>query len=123
MTEELNASFPDLWQNYVDRCGKDLGPYDYKSSATTGAQLILTNSKELSLTVAHGNLQFTVPADGKACVDLFSPQGVQVAKVANLLVSAGGQYSIPVNAQLTTGVYVARLSFNGETRTVKFTVK
>jgi len=123
MTEELKASFPDLWQNYVDRCGKDLGPYDYKSSATTGAQLILTNSKELSLTVAHGNLQFTVPADGKACVDLFSPQGVQVAKVANLLVSAGGQYSIPVNAQLTTGVYVARLSFNGETRTVKFTVK
>ncbi len=123
MTEELKASFPDLWQNYVGRCGKDLGPYDYKSSATTGAQLILTNSKELSLTVAHGNLQFTVPADGKACVDLFSPQGVQVAKVANLLVSAGGQYSIPVNAQLTTGVYVARLSFNGETRTVKFTVK
>lgn len=123
MTEKLKESFPDLWQNYVGRCGNDLGPYDYQSSVPTGTQLILTDSKELSLTVAHGNLQFTVPADGKATVGLYTPQGIQVAEVANLLVTAGGQYSFPVNAQLQKGIYIARLTCNGATRSVKFTVK
>jgi hypothetical protein len=46
-----------------------------------------------------------------------------VATVANLLVTAGGQYSIPVSTQLQRGVYIARLSFNGESKSVKFTVK
>ncbi len=123
MTEKLKESFPDLWQNYVGRCGNDLGPYDYQSSVPTGTQLILTGSKELSLTVAHGNLQFTVPADGKATVGLYTPQGIQVAEVANLLVTAGGLYSFPVNAQLQKGIYIARLTCNGATRSVKFTVK
>jgi len=121
MTEELKASFPDLWQNYVGRCGNDLGPYDYASSTTTGSQLILTNSKALSLEVAHGNIQFTVPADGKARVDLYSPQGTLVSTVANLLTTAGGQYSVPVSAQLQSGIYIARLTANGETKSIKFT--
>ena len=123
ITEELKEAFPDLWQNYVGRCGNDIGPYNYQTSVPTGAQLILTNEKTLSLTVAHGNLQFTVPADGKATLGLYTPQGIQVAEVANILTTAGGQYSIPVTAQLQKGVYIARLSFMGETRSVKFTVE
>ena len=123
MTEKLKESFPDLWQNYVGRCGNDLGPYDYQSSVPTGTQLILTNNKELSLTVAHGNLQFTVPADGKATVELFSTQGTRVATVANILATAGGQYSFPVSANLQKGLYIARLQFNGASCSTKFTVR
>jgi hypothetical protein len=119
---DVIAEFPFLEQPIYGN-GRDLGPYEYRPLVPTGAQLILTNSKTLSLEVAHGNIQFTVPADGKATVDLYSPQGTQVATVANLLVTAGGQYSIPVSTQLQRGVYIARLSFNGESKSVKFTVK
>ena len=119
---EVIKEFPFLEQP-IYGSARDLGPYEYVPKNITGTQLILTDSKELSLTVAHGNLQFTVPADGKAIIGLYTPQGIQVAEVANLLVTAGGQYSIPVNTQLKKGVYVARLTFNGATRTVKFTVK
>ncbi len=118
----LYEEFPQLWQP-IYGSARDLGPYEYAPVQPTGTQLILTNNKELSLTVAHGNLQFTVPADGKATVGLYTPQGIQVAEVANLLAAAGGQYSIPVNTQLKKGVYVARLTFNGASRSVRFTVK
>ena len=119
---EVIEEFPFLEQP-IYGSARDLGPYEYAPVQPTGTQLILTNSKELSLTVAYGNLQFTVPADGKAIIGLYTPQGIQVAEVANLLVTAGGQYSIPVNTQLKKGVYVARLTFNGATRAIKFTVE
>jgi hypothetical protein len=121
MTEDLKASFPDIWEDFADRCGHDIGPYDYASSTTTGSQLILTGSKDLSLKVVGGSIQFTVPADGKARVDLYSPQGTLVSTVANLLTTAGGQYSVPVSAQLQPGIYIARLTANGETKSIKFT--
>ena len=123
ITADLQASFPDIYEQFVNRCGHDIGPYDYKSSATTGAQLVLTNNKQLSLQVVNGNIQFTAPDNGKANVALFSAQGAQVATIANLLATAGGQYTIPVNVQLQPGVYIARLNFNGETKTVKFMVR
>ena len=134
LKSEMQDEFPFLWQP-IYGAARDLGPYEYSPVQVTGTQLILTNSKELSLTVAYGNLQFTVPADGKAIIGLYTPQGIQVAEVANLLTAAGGQYSIPVNTQLKKGVYVARLTFfeqnsqasgarsNGATRTIKFTVE
>ena len=122
LKSEMQDEFPFLWQP-IYGAARDLGPYEYSPVQVTGTQLILTNSKELSLTVAYGNLQFTVPADGKATLGLYTPQGIQVAEVANLLVTAGGQYSIPVNTQLKKGVYVARLTFNGATRAIKFTVE
>jgi hypothetical protein len=123
ITADLQASFPDIYEQFVNRCGHDIGPYDYKSSATTGAQLVLTNNKQLSLQVVNGNIQFTAPDNGKANVALFSAQGAQVATIANLLATAGGQYTIPVNVQLQPGVYIARLNFNGETKSVKFMVR
>ena len=122
LKSDMQDEFPELWQP-IYGAARDLGPYEYTPVQPTGAQLILTNNKELSLTVAHGNLQFTVPADGKATVGLYTPQGTQVAEVANLLAAAGGQYSIPVNTKLQKGVYIARLTFNGATRSIKFTVE
>lgn len=122
LKSDLQDEFPELWQP-IYGSARDLGPYEYAPLQPTGTQLLLTNSKDLTLTVAYGNLQFTVPANGKATVDLYSTQGTLVANVANLLVTAGGQYSIPVSAQLKKGVYIARLSFGGESRSVKFTVQ
>jgi hypothetical protein len=118
----LYEEFPQLWQP-IYGSARDLGPYEYAPVQTTGTQLILTNNKELSLTVAHGNLQFTVPADGKATVELFSTQGTRVATVANILATAGGQYSFPVSANLQKGLYIARLQFNGASCSTKFTVR
>ena len=122
LKSDMQDEFPYLWQP-IYGSARDLGPYEYSPAQTTGTQLILTNDKTLSLTVAYGNIQFTVPANGKAVVELYTPQGTQVATVANLLTTAGGQYSIPVSSQVKKGVYIARLSFMGETRSVKFTVE
>ena len=122
LKSEMQDEFPYLWQP-IYGVARDLGPYEYAPATPTGMQLILTNEKELSLCIAHGNLQFSVPANGKATIDLYSPQGVRVANVANILATAGGQYSIPVSTQLQKGVYIARLLFNGATRSVRFTVK
>ena len=122
LKSEMQDEFPYLWQP-IYGAARDLGPYEYAPTQTTGMQLILTNEKELSLCVAHGNIQFIVPANGKAVIDLYSPQGIRVANAANILATAGGQYSIPVSGQLQKGVYIVRLQFNGSTRSVQFTVK
>jgi hypothetical protein len=118
----MQDEFPYLWQP-IYGAARDLGPYEYAPAQATGTQVILTNDKELSLCVAHGNLQFTVPANGKAVLDLYTPQGILAANVATILATEGGQYSIPVSGQLQKGVYIARLQFNGATRSVRFTVK
>lgn len=122
LKSEMQDEFPYLWQP-IYGAARDLGPYEYAPAQATGTQVILTNDKELSLCVAHGNLQFTVPANGKAVLDLYTPQGILAANVATILATEGGQYSIPVSGQLQKGVYIARLQFGGATRSVRFTVK
>ncbi|MBQ5507778.1 MAG: T9SS type A sorting domain-containing protein, partial [Prevotella sp.] len=48
-------------------------------------------------------------------------QGQHIMTNANILATAGGQYSIPLSA-LSSGVYILRLSFKGQTRVVKVSV-
>ena len=121
-SEVQTKEFTYLWHP-IYGSARDLGPYEYAPVNTTGTQLILTTEKNLTLSVAYGNLQFTVPANGKATVDLYTLQGTRVRNVANILATEGGQYSIPVGTGLAKGVYVARLTFGGETRSAKFTVE
>ncbi len=120
MRSEMQDEYPFTWQDIVGDA-RDLGPYEYQSPQPSGVQMLLTQEKDLSLAYRDGNVIFTVPENGRARVDVVSLQGQHIMTNANILATAGGQYSIPLSA-LSSGVYILRLSFKGQTRVVKVSV-
>ncbi|MBQ5378082.1 MAG: T9SS type A sorting domain-containing protein, partial [Prevotella sp.] len=120
MRSEMQDEYPFTWQDIVGDA-RDLGPYEYQSPQPSGVQMLLTHEKDLSLAYRDGNVIFTVPENGRARVDVVSLQGQHILTNANILATAGGQYSIPLSA-LSSGVYILRLSFKGQTRVVKVSV-
>ena len=117
---ELQEEFPFTWQP-VSGAARDLGPYEYEEPLPTGTQMLLTPNKRLSLAVNAGNVKFSVPSDGRACLDLLSLQGNCVATVAHLLATGGAEYTLPLSAK--PGVYLLRLTHQGRTTTVKVAVR
>ena len=120
MKSELQEEFPFTWQP-VSGAARDLGPYEYEQPMPTGTQMLLTPNKQLSLAVNAGSVKFSVPTDGRVCVDLLSPQGNCVATVAHLLATGGAEYTLPLSAK--PGVYLLRLTHQGRTATVKVAVR
>ncbi len=122
MKSELQDDYPFTWQD-IYGAARDLGPYEYNQETTTNAQMLLTRAEELSLRVNHRTIVFCVPTNGKAQIDILNTKGMTVARLAPLAVAKGAEYSIPLNQHLSDGIYIVRLSFQGQTRTVKFVAK
>lgn len=60
-------------------------------------------------------INFSLPADGIAHLDVFNVQGARVASLADGYMSAG-QYQVAFDASnLTSGMYLYRLNFEGQT--------
>lgn len=121
LTNPVIADYPFTSQS-VYGSARDLGPYEWAPETSTGAQMLLTLNKELSLKVRDRHVVFTVPGNGRARVDISSLQGRQLQRIADMLTTAGAEYSLPMG-DMPAGVYVLRLDFNGQTRTAKFVVK
>lgn len=85
--------------------------------------MILYKNVDLSLRVSNGQVVFTTPTDGRAYVDILSLQGTKVGTIANLMATEGGQYTFPIEQSLKQGVYIIRLSFGKQTKSIKMVVK
>jgi hypothetical protein len=61
------------------------------------------------------NIQFTVPADGRATLKIFNTVGQEVATLFNGEAAAGKYNQVQFNASnLASGIYFSRLEFNGK---------
>ena len=121
MKNEMQDEFPFTWQE-ICGAGRDLGPYEYEGGAATGAQMLLKRATDLELTLCQGNIVFSVPSDGKVVVDVLNAQGMGVTPAICLLAAGGAEYSFPA-PQLPGGVYFARLTHRGMSRTMKMVVR
>ena len=122
LKSEMQDDYPFTWQP-IGGEGRDLGPYEYEEPVATGAQLIIGRNVDLSLRINGGNVVFTTPTDGRARLDILSLQGNKVGTIANILATEGGQYTYPVENNLPRGIYLLRLTFGSQTKSLKMVVK
>ncbi len=118
LKSEMQEDYPLTWQT-ISGEGRDLGPYEYGEPGSSGMQMLLGQQKELSLALRHGDVSFTVPADGRVVVEVFSVQGQRVATICNMLATAGATYTMPLPSSLPKGVYVIRLQQGALWRVIK----
>lgn len=120
LRSEMQDEYPFTWQDIVGTA-RDLGPYEYQSSQPSGVQMLLTQASKLSLAYHDGNMVFTVPEDGRACIDILSLQGHSLSKKVDILATGGAQYSFPLT-NIPSGIYILRLTFKGQSRMAKVSV-
>ena len=120
LRSEMQDEYPFTWQDIVGTA-RDLGPYEYQSSQPSGVQMLLTQASNLSLAYHDGNMVFTVPEDGRACIEILSLQGHSLSKKVDILATGGAQYSFPLT-NIPSGVYILRLTFKGQSRMAKVSV-
>jgi len=66
------------------------------------------------------NIQFTVPADGRATLKIFNALGEEVATLFDGAATAGENHQATFDAsRLASGIYFSRLEFNGRTQVKK----
>jgi hypothetical protein len=90
-------------------------------SSTTAIKKNLA-SQEFSLLQNYSdlNIEFTVPSNGKATLQLFNTSGRQVATLFNGEAEAGKRNRIQFNTTgLTKGLYFSKLDFNGKAQLEK----
>lgn len=120
LRSEMQDEYPFTWQDIVGTA-RDLGPYEYQSSQPSGVQMLLTQASKLSLAYHDGNMVFTVPEDGRACIEILSLQGHSLSKKVDILATGGAQYSFPLT-NIPSGIYILRLTFKGQSRMAKVSV-
>jgi hypothetical protein len=66
------------------------------------------------------NIQFTVPADGRATLKIFNTLGQEVATLFNGDATAGTYHQVQFNgSNLASGIYFSRLEFGGKMQVKK----
>ncbi len=121
LKSEMQDDYPFTWQP-VSGTARDLGPYEYDAGDLSGIQMLLTQQRQLTLSLAHGGISFSVPADGRVSVEMLSLQGQCVATVCNMLATAGAEYTMPLPHALPTGIYLVRLKQGQQSRVIKVDV-
>ncbi len=121
MVSEMQTEFPFTFEPIVGEA-RDLGPYEYSKPSTSGAQLLIEDAKQHSLSTNDSQIVVKVQTAGREAIDIFAPQGSRVAVLPPFLASAGAEYSLPIPT-LNNGIYIVRISQNGQTKTAKVAVR
>ncbi len=118
LKSDMQQDYPFTWQP-INGEGRDLGPYEYEQVSPSGVQMLLGQSRELSLSLRQGHVSFSVPVDGRVVLEALSLEGQRVVTICNMLATAGATYTLPLPSSLRQRVFILRLSQGGQTRIVK----